>query len=77
MSYLIDTNVISELRKQQRCHPSVRRWFNELKDNIDHKNQHWSRACAGNERIDNRWYSGDDHTEIRNDVGNADQYSEY
>ena len=27
MSYLVDTNVISELRKGDRCHPSVRAWF--------------------------------------------------
>ncbi len=27
MSYLIDTNVLSELRKGQRCDPRVARWF--------------------------------------------------
>ncbi|BBL76260.1 type II toxin-antitoxin system VapC family toxin [Methylomagnum ishizawai] len=27
--YLIDTNVISELRKKQRAHPGVRRFFEE------------------------------------------------
>ena len=27
MSYLVDTNVFSELRKGGRGHPSVRRWF--------------------------------------------------
>ena len=27
MSYLIDTNVISELRKGQRCNPGVASWF--------------------------------------------------
>ena len=27
MSYLLDTNVFSELRKRDRCHPSVRAWF--------------------------------------------------
>ena len=26
MKYLLDTNVISEIRKDQRAHPSVRRW---------------------------------------------------
>jgi predicted nucleic acid-binding protein len=25
--YLVDTNVISEVRRQDRCHPNVRRWF--------------------------------------------------
>jgi predicted nucleic acid-binding protein len=27
LSYLIDTNVLSELRKGERCDPSVSRWF--------------------------------------------------
>ena len=27
MSYLIDTNVISELRKRKRCNPLVAAWF--------------------------------------------------
>lgn len=27
MSFLIDTNVISELRKRERCDPNVARWF--------------------------------------------------
>lgn len=27
MSYLLDTNVISELRKGRRCHPGVAAWF--------------------------------------------------
>jgi predicted nucleic acid-binding protein len=26
MPYLIDTNVLSELRKGSRCHPNVKRW---------------------------------------------------
>lgn len=30
MSYLIDTNVISELRKGDRAHKGVRRWFESL-----------------------------------------------
>ncbi|HEV2853784.1 MAG TPA: type II toxin-antitoxin system VapC family toxin [Thermoanaerobaculia bacterium] len=30
MSYLIDTNVISELRKGQRCDPGVASWFAEI-----------------------------------------------
>ena len=30
MSYLIDTNVLSELRKGPRCDPRVSRWFAEL-----------------------------------------------
>jgi predicted nucleic acid-binding protein len=27
LSYLLDTNVVSELRKKQRCDPGLRRWF--------------------------------------------------
>ena len=30
MSYLVDTNVISELRKGQRCNPGVASWFEEV-----------------------------------------------
>lgn len=30
MSYLVDTNVISELRKGQRCDPNVRAWFSPI-----------------------------------------------
>ena len=32
MSYLLDTNVISELRKGQRCHPRVTAWFASVPD---------------------------------------------
>ena len=32
MSYLLDTNVISELRKGERADASVRAWFSELDD---------------------------------------------
>ncbi len=32
MSYLIDTNVISELRKGSRCDPLVSRWFESVPD---------------------------------------------
>ena len=32
MSYLIDTNVISELRKGQRCDPNVAQWFATVAD---------------------------------------------
>jgi predicted nucleic acid-binding protein len=32
MSYLIDTNVISELRKGRRAHASVRQWFAAVDD---------------------------------------------
>lgn len=32
MSFLLDTNVISELRKGPRSHPSVFRWFSSLSD---------------------------------------------
>jgi predicted nucleic acid-binding protein len=28
--YLVDTNVISEVRRQDRCHPNVRRWFGSV-----------------------------------------------
>lgn len=27
MSYLLDTNAISEIRREDRAHPSVRKWF--------------------------------------------------
>ncbi len=30
MNYLLDTNVISELRKQARCHAKVRQWFSSI-----------------------------------------------
>lgn len=30
MSYLVDTNVISELRKGQRCNPGVASWFAQV-----------------------------------------------
>lgn len=30
MSYLVDTNVISELRKGRRCNPGVASWFAEV-----------------------------------------------
>ena len=30
MSYLVDTNVLSELRKGRRCDPRVSRWFSAL-----------------------------------------------
>ena len=32
MSYLLDTNVISELRKGQRCHPRVAAWMAAIPD---------------------------------------------
>lgn len=32
MSYLLDTNVISELRKGERADPNVRAWFADLAD---------------------------------------------
>ncbi len=31
--YLLDTNVVSELRKGSRCHPKVRQWHNSLTPN--------------------------------------------
>lgn len=27
MGYLMDTNIVSELRKEARCNPGVSRWF--------------------------------------------------
>ena len=32
MNYLIDTNIISELRKGRRCDPSVARWYESIED---------------------------------------------
>lgn len=32
MSYLVDTNILSELRKGKRCHRSVARWFAHVGD---------------------------------------------
>jgi predicted nucleic acid-binding protein len=32
MAYLVDTNVLSELRKGERCAPSVRAWFEAVED---------------------------------------------
>jgi len=32
VTYLLDTNVLSELRKGRRCHPNVAAWFTEVAD---------------------------------------------
>jgi len=32
LSFLLDTNILSELRKRQRCHPGVARWFAAIED---------------------------------------------
>jgi len=32
VSWLVDTNVLSELRRGERCHPGVREWFNAVED---------------------------------------------
>jgi predicted nucleic acid-binding protein len=32
MAFLLDTNVVSELRKRERCNPSVRQWFTTVED---------------------------------------------
>lgn len=32
MSYLIDTNIISEVRKGERCHPNVAAWYGSIDD---------------------------------------------
>jgi len=30
MAFLLDTNIVSELRKASRCSPSVRRWYEDV-----------------------------------------------
>lgn len=32
MGYLMDTNIVSELRKETRCNPGVMRWFDATDD---------------------------------------------
>lgn len=32
MSYLIDTNIISEVRKGSRCDPNIAAWYGSIKD---------------------------------------------
>lgn len=32
MAFLLDTNVLSELRKRERCNTGVRRWFSTVAD---------------------------------------------
>ena len=32
MNYLIDTNIISEVRKGRRCDPNVARWYEKIED---------------------------------------------
>lgn len=32
MNYLIDTNIISEIRKGSRCDPNVARWYAKIED---------------------------------------------
>jgi predicted nucleic acid-binding protein len=32
--FLLDTNVLSELRKQERCDPGVRSWFEQCPENL-------------------------------------------
>lgn len=36
MSYLIDTNIISEVAKGERCDPSVARWYSSIDDDDLH-----------------------------------------
>ncbi|HET7295106.1 MAG TPA: type II toxin-antitoxin system VapC family toxin [Vicinamibacteria bacterium] len=36
MSFLLDTNVVCELRKRRRCHPRVAAWFAGLDDQEIH-----------------------------------------
>jgi predicted nucleic acid-binding protein len=30
MGYLIDTHILSELQKEQRCHPNVQNWYSSV-----------------------------------------------
>ena len=32
MNYLIDTNIISEVRKGKRCDPNVASWYEKIED---------------------------------------------
>lgn len=32
-SFLLDTHILSELRKRERCNPGVQTWFQEVDDN--------------------------------------------
>ncbi len=34
MGYLVDTNIISELRKKNRCDANVRNWFNQTESDL-------------------------------------------
>jgi predicted nucleic acid-binding protein len=34
MGYLADTNILSELRKKNRCDENVRNWFNQIDGNL-------------------------------------------
>jgi len=36
LSYLLDTNVISEIRKEHKTHPNVSRWWSQVKENSVH-----------------------------------------
>ncbi|MEV5706611.1 type II toxin-antitoxin system VapC family toxin [Actinoallomurus sp. NPDC052274] len=36
MSYLLDTNVVSELRKQHRCDPHVRAWYDSIQGSTEY-----------------------------------------
>jgi toxin FitB len=36
VSFLLDTNVLSELRRGRRCHPNVERWFGTIDDQEVH-----------------------------------------
>jgi predicted nucleic acid-binding protein len=43
MAWLLDTNILSELRKGPRCHPGVRLWF----DSADERDLHTSVLVIG------------------------------
>ncbi len=34
MSYLLDTNIVSEINKNARCHPSVQRWYSATDEKL-------------------------------------------
>ena len=51
--------------------------FKELQDDIDHKYQNRTRITAGYEGVNDWRNRSNNHTEIRDDVGNADKHAKY
>ena len=45
--YLLDTNVISEVRKQERCHPNVAAWYDSVRADEPLSSACWSSARFG------------------------------